>query len=185
MNDPPSPSAPPAVSLGQRLRRVHKLLSPFLMGSMAGEMQDLELSFNAMRALFHLRATARLSISEVAESTHLSVPAASHMVERLVRRGLVERREDPANRRQKVLTLGAGGRALLERFESATADGYARVFADVPEDVLVEADRALAVLLTHLPEEFSSGPAASACPPDVRPAPSSDAPPADLSKESA
>ena len=44
----------------------------------------------------------------------VSNAAASQLVERLVQQGLVERREDPMNRRTKILRLTEQGKALIQ-----------------------------------------------------------------------
>lgn len=54
------------------------------------------------------------SISEISELFKISVPAASQLAEKLVRSGLAEKTEDPANRRVKQLILSPKGTALVE-----------------------------------------------------------------------
>lgn len=165
MNDPPSLQEASAVRLGASVRRLQQHLAPHLMSQMAGEMQDYELSFSQMGSLFQLRAQGQLTVSALGERAHLSLSAASQLVERLVRRGLLERREDPDNRRQKLVMLSAKGRDVLERFERITAAAYATVLADVPPAVLTRADESLREVLAHLPPS-------RACPaPEPEPAP--------------
>ena len=143
------------------MRQIHKRSAPYLMSHMAAEMQDLELSFSQVGALFHLRAFGTLTVSALAERAHLSLPAASQMVERLVQRGLLARSEDPSDRRQKLVVLTGAGEALLERIERLNAEAYGTLLAGVPPEVLDRAGSALEELLAHLPE--------SACLPPVPP----------------
>ncbi|MGN6671934.1 MAG: MarR family winged helix-turn-helix transcriptional regulator [Thermomicrobiales bacterium] len=58
-----------------------------------------------------------LTIADVATTRHFSHSAASRAVERLVRDGLLSRREHPDDRRQKLLTLTPQGEALLAEIE--------------------------------------------------------------------
>jgi DNA-binding MarR family transcriptional regulator len=53
------------------------------------------------------------SLGEVAEGAGLSLSTASRMCDRLVGQGLLNRSDDPANRRQLRLTLTPSGRAVI------------------------------------------------------------------------
>lgn len=55
------------------------------------------------------------TLNEVAAAVGRGAPAVSRSVDSLVRAGLVERTEDPANRRRLALRLSAAGRSSLER----------------------------------------------------------------------
>lgn len=73
----------------------------------------LDLSFSQVRTLFVLAQHGRAAaISEVAECLRLPVAAAGRNVDQLVRQGLVERREDPRDRRIKRISLSEAGRAI-------------------------------------------------------------------------
>ena len=62
----------------------------------------LELSLTQIKLLHHLEDQPReLSLKEAAEVVHVSMPAASRMVDDLVRRGFAQRREDDDDRRMK------------------------------------------------------------------------------------
>lgn len=55
--------------------------------------------------------------SGLAESTRVTVPTMSSMLDGLVARGLVERKPDPDSRRRMHLVVTAQGAALLERYQ--------------------------------------------------------------------
>ena len=62
----------------------------------------LELSLTQIKLLHHLEeATHELTLKQGAELVHVSLPAASRMVDDLVRRGFVGRHEDLEDRRMK------------------------------------------------------------------------------------
>jgi len=61
-------------------------------------------------------------LSTIAEHLGTSVPAASELVNRLVRQGLVTRRPDERERRRICLTLSDDGTAQLELAERETVD---------------------------------------------------------------
>jgi DNA-binding MarR family transcriptional regulator len=62
-----------------------------------------------------------LKVAEVADCISITQSAASRAVDRLVRDGLVNRHENPDDRRQKQLTLTRSGEALLEKFQGIMA----------------------------------------------------------------
>ena len=74
-----------------------------------------ELSMPQFSTLMRLYYRGGCGISDI--STHLDVtaPAASQLVDRLVQMGLLERGEDPNDRRAKQVTLSAKGRDLVEK----------------------------------------------------------------------
>ena len=56
----------------------------------------------------------QFTLNELADSLYIAPSTASRTIEELVRKGLVERRQDPADRRAVCLTLTAPGQALFE-----------------------------------------------------------------------
>jgi DNA-binding MarR family transcriptional regulator len=84
----------------------------------------LELTLTQIKLLHHLEDSAReLTLKEGAELVHVSFPAASRMVDDLVRRGFVERREDAEDRRMKRVRATDAGRAVIQRLNAARLDG--------------------------------------------------------------
>jgi DNA-binding MarR family transcriptional regulator len=79
-------------------------------------MEETGLSFsqiNILMRLLHARSTT--GVSEIGEQLGVTNAAASQAVDRLVVLGLIERTEDPEDRRAKKLALTQKGRALIEK----------------------------------------------------------------------
>jgi DNA-binding MarR family transcriptional regulator len=84
----------------------------------------LELTLTQIKLLHHLEDAKRaLTLKEGAESVHVSLPAASRMVDELVRRGFVERHEDIADRRMKRVNITDAGRGVIRRLNAARLAG--------------------------------------------------------------
>lgn len=152
---PLSPEVPPAnreaaTRLGQTMRRLHKHISSRVMGGMQDELQELDLSFSQITALHHLRAHSPATVTLLSESTRLSLPAASHLLERLVQRGLVTRQENPENRREKLVALTDSGRGVLEQMDSAFVGAYVSTFAPLLPETIHAAEHHLRALLVEL-----------------------------------
>lgn len=80
------------------------------------EASELELTFTQFKALMLLaHEPEELSVKDVSERLGISFPAASRAVEPLVKRGIVERAEDPLDRRVKRVRTTRQGDRLVER----------------------------------------------------------------------
>jgi DNA-binding MarR family transcriptional regulator len=116
-------------------------------------MNESGLTVPQLIALQVLRFEGTQSVGEIADRTHLSRPATSHLVDRLVVMGLVVRVEDENDRRQKQVSLSPKGLGLVEQVvEGRIAHVATGLKALSPEtrarlyDVLAEVAREL----THL-----------------------------------
>jgi DNA-binding MarR family transcriptional regulator len=87
----------------------------------------LELSLTQIKLLHFLEDSSHeLTLKEGAELVHVSLPAASRMVDDLVHRGFVERQEDTDDRRMKRVSLTAEGRSVIGRLNAARLTGLER-----------------------------------------------------------
>jgi DNA-binding MarR family transcriptional regulator len=92
----------------------------------------LELSLSQIKLLHHLEDASReISLTEAAELVHVSMPAASRMVDDLVRRDFIHRREDETDRRMKRVCLTDGGRTAIRRLNAARLSGLEQFAGDL------------------------------------------------------
>jgi DNA-binding MarR family transcriptional regulator len=108
----------------------------------------LDLSFTQIKLLHYLGDTTdELTLKQAAEAVHVSLPAASRMVDDLVRRGFVERHEDHEDRRMKRVRVTESARAVirsinaarlsgLEQFALGLTDAERRALADALDELL-------------------------------------------------
>jgi DNA-binding MarR family transcriptional regulator len=97
-------------------------------------MADVDLSFTQVKMLMLLEDRGELSVKDVAGALNLSLPAASRAIDGLAHRGLVDRREDEADRRSKIVSLRAGGRQIGETMIARRQATYEEFAAGLPED---------------------------------------------------
>jgi DNA-binding MarR family transcriptional regulator len=85
---------------------------------------ELDISITQMKTL-HVLADggSEVSVKELSDRLGLSLPGASRIVDALMRRGWLERREDPDDRRMKRIGITAEGRKALDRIETARLAG--------------------------------------------------------------
>ncbi len=75
---------------------------------------DYDLTLQQLRAFAVVFARGRAPVNQVADALGVRPNVATGIVQRLVDRGLIERREDPADRRVRQLTVTPKGLALIE-----------------------------------------------------------------------
>jgi DNA-binding MarR family transcriptional regulator len=78
-------------------------------------LKDAGLSPSQLNTLMRLHYRGPCPISEVGDDLGVTTAAASQLVERLVQQGLIERGEDPADRRVRRIRLTPQGKALIAR----------------------------------------------------------------------
>src|SRR5512146_1258114 len=78
-------------------------------------MHETGLSRPQIHALLHIFHAGECPISDIAALTDSSPAAASQLVERLVQQGLVQRSEDPQNRRVKKLRLTEKSLRIIQK----------------------------------------------------------------------
>lgn len=67
--------------------------------------------FHTMLRLFYRKCAG---VSDIAQDVGFTKAASSQMIDRLVQQGLVERAENPDDRREKLITLSERGRNMME-----------------------------------------------------------------------
>jgi DNA-binding MarR family transcriptional regulator len=75
---------------------------------------DYDLTLQQLRAFAVVYARRQAPVNQVADALGVKANVATGIVQRLVDRGLIERREDPADRRVRQLTVTDKGAALIE-----------------------------------------------------------------------
>jgi DNA-binding MarR family transcriptional regulator len=74
---------------------------------------DYDLTLQQLRAFAVVFASGEMPINRLSEALGIKPNVATGIVQRLVDRGLIERREDPADRRVRLLTITEAGVALI------------------------------------------------------------------------
>src|SRR5262245_37005146 len=122
---------------------------PAVMRSIRQEMRShrrSQLSVPQFRALIFASVFERPSLSDLAEHLGLSLPAASRMVDRLVRRGLLQRFDGVRDRRLIALVATRKGKAECRRAHNATQTALARRLDAISTEERQLVSRSLKVL---------------------------------------
>ena len=103
-------------------------------------------SIAQLMALNHINRKGPCGITDFGEEMGISSPAASQLLDRLAQQGLIERTEDPADRRSKLVALTAEGQTILEESLHARQGWLADLETSLTADELALSMQALDVL---------------------------------------
>lgn len=112
----------------------------------ADEFADIGLTMSQAKVLYLVQAMAPLRMSELAARLGVTLSTTSGLVERLVEAALVVRRDDPADRRQVILTMTETGALRLDRMRELNAGHMRRLLALISDADLVTVERSIQVL---------------------------------------
>jgi DNA-binding MarR family transcriptional regulator len=105
-----------------------------------------DISLSQLRALRVLMRHGAMRLSELSGHLHIAARSTTEVVDALQRRGLVERRPDPGDRRATLVEVTEHGSSVLDAIRVARGTEAERAF-----DRLSQADRAhLARILSKL-----------------------------------
>ena len=95
---------------------------------------ELDLTYAQSQVLFRLAEHPGSHMGDVAKAFGVTLPAVTHIVDRLEEKGLATRGDHPADRRVYVLDLTRAGKALVEELEAIRLRGMERVLARMSAD---------------------------------------------------
>ena len=107
---------------------------------------DFDFSLPQLATLLLLDEDDELTITQVAELLGRSVSVASRLLDQLVVRGMVRRREDERDRRVKRVTITEQGRTLVATLEQQRANIQLAVMASLSPEDQAEVTRAMVLL---------------------------------------
>lgn len=112
--------------------------------------QTLAVPPGQVKALLQLSRKEQMSVGEIADALHVSMPAASEIVDRLVDTGHVIRTADPADRRRVLVSASSESRQVMDQLVELRRSQVRRALLRLsPEDRPV-ASRALEALIAEL-----------------------------------
>jgi DNA-binding MarR family transcriptional regulator len=129
-------------SLSQFRRAV---VRDFVLGIMQ-TFEDFDYSLPQMAALLMLDEEGELTIKRAAQLLGRSISATSRLLDQLVVRGMISRREDERDRRAKRVAITEQGRSLIMTREHRRADVQIAVMEYLTAEEQAEVTRAMVLL---------------------------------------
>ncbi|GAA1561201.1 hypothetical protein GCM10009827_098210 [Dactylosporangium maewongense] len=142
----------PAMELGKRIHRLAGRLQEVVRAETAA-VGLTPAEFDVLSALRRVGAPYALKPSDLAGSLLLTSGGISNVLRRLQQDGVIERAADAADARVAWVRLTPKGVTVAERVVRAVTRAQARLFAPVPDELLLTAAGHLRELLVELGDE--------------------------------
>jgi DNA-binding MarR family transcriptional regulator len=142
------------------------LLMPRLVGRakrmpVPAELQSLALGPRHLSLLSYLLFDGPMTVNELAARLEVAPTTASLLIGELSRKGILERREDEADRRRRIITIGERSRPAIEQWLAPGASAWRTALDPLPPahrrvliDTLTAYERALT---SQHPDEPTDG----------------------------
>jgi DNA-binding MarR family transcriptional regulator len=104
-------------------------------GAVLSCMEEAGVTLSQVLLMNRVERLGGVSLSDLAQHASSSLAAVGQMVDRLVRAGLLDRREVLADRRRKSVSISKKGASLLRTLEQARTADYAGGLAGVTPDL--------------------------------------------------
>jgi DNA-binding MarR family transcriptional regulator len=95
---------------------------------------EIDLTFAQSQVLFHVADNAGCHMGDVAKAFGVTLPAVTHIVDRLEEKQFLSRADDPADRRVYILELTRAGRALVQELHGLQMRGVEGVLRRMSGD---------------------------------------------------
>lgn len=96
------------------IERFTRILFSKVIQRLAVVVSEENLSFSQVAALHIIDREGVVNVNDISTSLNLSMSATSRMIDELVKKDLIERKEDQENRRAKTLSLTTSGRIFMD-----------------------------------------------------------------------
>lgn len=114
--------------------------------------QAHNLSHTQMISLFYLSYHREVSINQLAKHLGITNAAVSQLIERLVRMDLVERVDNPQDRRGKLLDLTPEGRQIVQNARKTQHEWISSIVSSLEPDEAAILQKGIEIFLTKVPE---------------------------------
>lgn len=109
-----------------------EVMSRLMIDHYQKQITELDLTLPQAQVLRVLRRGA-LPTGQLAGELRISAPAITQLTDRLIRKGLIERRATADDRRCVIVALSERGASLVDQFRQRRRDIFSRALADLSE----------------------------------------------------
>jgi DNA-binding MarR family transcriptional regulator len=115
-------------------------------GIHASDFLGVDLTMPQAKVLYFVSVRPAAPMSAIASELHVGLSAVSGLVDRLVAQSYVDRREDPRDRRQQLVTITPAGAAALDRMRELRAEMMRQLLAGFTPDELAATEIAITAM---------------------------------------
>jgi DNA-binding MarR family transcriptional regulator len=132
-----------------------EIMSGLMIDQYQKQLTELELTLPQSQVLRVLRR-GPLQTGQLAAELRISAPAITQLTDRLIRKGLIERRAAADDRRCVIVALSAAGRRLVDQFRQRRREIFNEALADLSEAERTQAFEVLEKVVKAL-ESYEPG----------------------------
>ena len=132
-----------------------EVMSMILLDLHQQHLAELDLTLSQAQALRVLRRSGSVPTGRLATELRISAPAVTQLTDRLIRKGLIERRTAVGDRRTVLVALSAKGKRLVDQFRKRRREIFSRALAELDAAERAEVIASLEKVITAL-EQYQS-----------------------------
>jgi DNA-binding MarR family transcriptional regulator len=140
----------------ERVVAAYESLMHRLMATHAPEVSALDLTMSQTKTVYVVMAAGSLRMSQLAARLGVSSSTATGQVDRLVELGLLQRRDDPADRRQVIVAATPEATASLEHLRELNTRRMRDLLMKVPAADLATVEGAIGALSKAIDAEIAT-----------------------------
>jgi DNA-binding MarR family transcriptional regulator len=121
----------------------------------APELTELTLTLAQVKAIYLVASTGPMRMGDLAARMGTAASTASGLVDRLVQMGLLDRAEDPANRRQVIVRATPAAHEQLDAMNELNRNRLRQLLNRIPDPDDIETIERAFVLMTAAARDLS------------------------------
>lgn len=149
-----------AVSAPEKLEGIlssfAEVMSRLLLDVHQQHLAELDLTLPQAQVLRVLRRSGTVPTGRLAAELRISAPAITQLTDRLIRKGLIERRTATGDRRSVLVALSSKGKRLVDLFRKRRCEIFSAALAELDEIERAEVVASLEKVIAAL-ERYESG----------------------------
>lgn len=149
-----------AVSAPEKLEGIlssfAEVMSMILLDVHQQHLAELDLTLPQAQVLRVLRRNGTVPTGRLAAELRISAPAITQLTDRLIRKGLIERRTATGDRRSVLVALSGKGKRLVDLYRKRRCEIFSAALAELDEIERAEVGASLEKVITAL-ERYESG----------------------------
>src|SRR5919205_2667261 len=93
-----------------------EVMSRLMVDQLQAHLSELDLTLPQVQVLRILRREGTVPTGKLAQCLKISAPAVTQLTDRLIRKGLIERKSSEDDRRAVLVALSGNGQSLIDKF---------------------------------------------------------------------
>ncbi len=111
-----------------------EVMSRLMVDQLQKHLSELDLTLPQVQVLRILHRQGTVPTGKLAQCLRISAPATTQLTDRLLRKGLIERRPSEDDRRAVLVALSAAGQSLIDRFRERRNAVFGEALSQLSEE---------------------------------------------------